>query len=203
MTQPTPNLGALKNLIGIEGNPIAWLVEKINQQQPPPDPVVIAGCRVWNDAATTINYNTTTGSPFEHPFNQTLFDTHGMHSDSVDNSRITIPAYSVVPKGIWQIHLHAVLDCPGTGAANIQIIKSGADRSFVEAADQEKIIGAAGSPTGVTGYTLDMSGLWIPDEGDYFEMQVAITGAGNINVRHDARPSSTFLEAIFLGAYTP
>jgi hypothetical protein len=185
---------ALKELLGTTrgGNPIEAIREALGLDDAGGTPA--AGCRIWNDAATTILYDTASGSPFAHPWNRTLFDTHGMHDNVTNNSRITIPAYSVLPRGLWYFRLHAYMTGLSVTIA-VDLMKNGNEPlAEVPQADFSNWITVMGGAE----RTLDIGGLWIPNAGEYVETIVTVP-TGGAAFQHNAKPTQTFMEAIYLG----
>jgi len=190
------SLAALKDLLGIEGNPITWMLEQMAGGMAAKG----VGCRVWNNDAGAIGY-TSPGDPLLIPWTHNAFDTHNLHDISGGpNTKITIPSYDLVPRGIWLIHAHLSLTSlqdPQASGLGVNIEKNGLGVSFANVQDIFHHVQA-----GITDYAFNVSGLWIPEEGDYFETKVVLSQGADVYVEMQERPVHSFFEAVFLGATT-
>ncbi len=140
-------------------------------------------CRVHRGSTQAILNNTLTPVLFDVED----IDTHTMHSTSSLTNRLTIPSgwsgdYMVGATVQW------ALSTGGTRRhAEIQI------NGAIKVVD-------ADIPATASGYaTQNLSALWFPVAGDYFDLQVFQDSGGNLNVQNDGYAGTIFW-AYFVGS---
>lgn len=125
-------------------------------------------CHAYNSAAQSVPDSTATLASFDAE----IFDFGGLHSPSVNPSRLTIPALNI--GGTWGFVGAIQFVANATGYRSAQLLKNGAGigarvtRSVVSVANKE-----------------EMMIPWVETSlaaGDYFEIELTQTSGGNLNV---------------------
>lgn len=99
------------------------------------------------------------------------FDTHGLHDNSTNNSRITIPTGG---GGLWAAGFTVSFDVAATGTIRSGvIIRNGANTPFLTLAEMPPVAYAA----------INGSGIYRLNAGDYIECRVYQDSGAALNVR--------------------
>lgn len=147
-------------------------------------PMHRARCWLSDSNATTA---VPTGTTVALPWDGHAFDSVGLHSDTVNNTRITIPTTGKI-SGLWLFHAH-IYWLAGAGAKRrLQITENGLP--FFGGVDNIIL----SSPT------IDLTqDIWVfkddPKPGHYFEIKANHDSAGTVNV---AGLAQSYFEAIHL-----
>ncbi len=184
--------GKLKEVLGCEGNPFECLAEALVSVSNP----AAHGAKVFINSSGP---NFTGSNPVPGArvaWDGETFDTDGLHDVSVNNSRLIIPSFSVIPRGIWMIHLHATLTIVTGGNLGVNVQKNGAAISLIQRTD----LASLAATTGFLGnYTIDDMALVIPAAGDFFEVGVITSASAEILFDSQSRDTDCFFEAIYMG----
>jgi len=141
-------------------------------------------CRVYHSVDQSISSG---GSPTALAFDSELFDALGMHDNSTNNSRITIPTgYD----GLWLFGANPQFN---TGAGNRALLRLSLNNATDFAGDE-------GKPEASTFTHLFALGLYRCVAGDYVQAKVYQDTGGAVNVIASNYRTPGFW-AVFLGVY--
>lgn len=152
----------------------------------------VVGCHVTNSTDTAIASQAT---PTVIPFDTTIFDSHGFHSNVTNNSRITIPTglggyYLVLAATRWE----DVDDNDSYRAMRVEKNSDGtpnASNTYIQA--------ISGQPTDDSTISIHLAGIVNLIAGDRIEMFCSQVSGTARNVQYVANGQSPSLTAIRLG----
>jgi hypothetical protein len=141
----------------------------------------LISCRVYSDAAQSIGNNSNTIVTF----NQEVDDAGGMHDNSSNNSRITIPAGQ---GGLYIVSAIVMWAHNATGQRHCEFfLNGGTSLAFYTC---NGVVGDSGASLALTGTILREF-----DAGDYIEIRVYQASGGSLNINGTTEQNHTFSAA--------